>query len=139
MKWINHDENEKSIEAILRALIRHEHNAEIEPIDPNSQFIIKSFVDYVATEFSEYNGFNVVGEASVSIENEKYIIKRFSNNMIRLFDESGEPLNVEVLPILRKINNEKHLGIDIDHSPGKAKNTQILGREIINELNKRKL
>lgn len=145
LKWINHNDNKKSIEAILRQLIKYEHNAEIEPIDPNTQFIIKSFVDYIATEFSKkeygkknfsFNGFDVVGEAYASIENEKYLIKRFSNNMIRLFDKDENLLNTEVKPVLRKINETYNLGIDLYHGTGKTKNTQILGREIINELNK---
>ena len=145
LKWINHDENDKSIEAILRKLIKHEQNAEIEPIDPNTQFIIKSFVDYIATEFSQkengkknysYNGFDVVGEVCASIENKKYRIKRFSNNMIRLFDERENLLEIDVKPILREINEKYKLGVNLYHSTRKKKNTQVLGKEIINELKK---
>jgi len=143
LKWINHKEREKSIEAKLRELIKYEHFAEIEPIDPNSQFIIKSFVDYIATIFTEkergkmnfsYNGFDVVSEAKVIIENETYLIKRFSNNMIRLFDENENLLNVNVKSILREINNKYKLGIDLKHSNGEFKNTQVLGKEIIAKL-----
>lgn len=144
LKWVNHYDNEISIEASLRNLIRLEHNAEIEPIDPNTQFIIKSFVDYLATEFSQrengrknysYNGFNVVGVAQALIGNTTYIVKRFSNNMIRLFDLDENLLEIDVKPILVEINTSYGLNIDLYHSTGKAKNTQILGREIINKLN----
>jgi len=144
LRWINYKDNNKSIEAVLRELIKYEQDAEIEPIDPNTQFIIKSFIDYIATEFSgnengrknfSYYGFDVVGEASASVGNKNYLIKRFSNNMIRLFDEQEKLLNIEVKPILRKINDEYHFEINLYHSTGKAKNTQILGREIINKLN----
>jgi hypothetical protein len=144
LKWLNHSDNETSIEAILRNLIKHEHNAEIEPIDPNTQFIIKSFVDYLATEFAQkgngkknysYKGFDVIGVAQASLGKETYTIKRFSNNMIRLFDKNDDLLEIDVKPILREINNSYGFDIDLDHSTGKAKNTQILGREIITKLN----
>ena len=39
LKWVNHSDNENSIESILRNLIKHEQNSDIEPIDPNTQFI----------------------------------------------------------------------------------------------------
>jgi hypothetical protein len=144
LKWLNHTDNEISIEAVLRNLIKHEHNAEIEPIDPNTQFIIKSFVDYLATEFAQkengkknysYKGFDVVGIAQTSLGKNKYTIKRFSNNMVRLFDENDELLEIDVRPILREINSKYGFDIDLYHSTGKAKNTQIFGREIINKLN----
>lgn len=144
LKWLNHSDNEISIEAILRKLIKHEHNAEIEPIDPNTQFIIKSFVDYLATEFAQrknskknynYKGFDVIATAQASLGKDTYTIKRFSNNMIRLFDKSDDLLNINVKPILRKINTTYKFDINLYHSTGKAKNTQILGREVINELN----
>ena len=84
-------------------------------------------------------GFDVVGFASASIGNKKYLIKRFTNNMIRLFDETENPLNMDVRPVLLKINDKYKLGIELSHSTGREKNTQILGKEIINELNKNKL
>jgi hypothetical protein len=146
LKWVNHSDSENSIEAILRHMIKHEQNAEIEPIDSNTQFIIKSFVHYLATEFSQkesgkknysYKGFDVVGIAQVSVGKTKYTIKRFSNNMIRLFDKDDNLIEVEVKPILRKINSIHRLKIELYRSKGKLKNTQILGREIINKLNEK--
>ncbi len=145
LKWLNNNNDNSSIEAILRQLIKYEQNAEIEPIDPNTQFIIKSFIDYLATEFSikengkknySYKGFEVIGIANAEIDKTEYCIKRFSNNMIRLFDMEDNILEIEVKPILRKINEEYKLGIELFHSTGKSKNTQILGREIINKLKK---
>ena len=51
LKWVNHKQADNSIESTLRNLIVHEQNAEIQPIDMNTQFIIKSFIDYIASEF----------------------------------------------------------------------------------------
>ncbi len=147
LHWTNYETN-NSIEAILRQLIKAELNAEIEPIDPNTLFIIKSFIDYLATEFSKkeigrknfsFKGFDEKGKILVNIENEKYWIKRFSNNMIRLFDNDENLIKIEVKPILRKVIESYNLNINLHHSTGIAKNTQILGREIINSLNNTKL
>jgi hypothetical protein len=141
LKWVNHAESDKSIEAKLRELVKHEQNAEIEPIDPNTQFIIKSFVDYLATEFSEkergkmgfsVNGFDVVEQAEVIVENLSFTIKMYENNMIRLFDADDNMLNTKVKPFLRRINEEYNLEIGLE-----SKNTQILGKEIIIALNKK--
>ncbi len=130
LKWINHSDDAFSIESILRQLIQHEHNAEIEPIDPNTQFIIKSFIDYIASEFSpkengkmnfNYKGFQTVDDAYAVIDETEYYIKRFSNNMIRLFDNENNLLNIEVKPVLRNINEKYKLGIGLNDSTGKAK------------------
>ena len=143
LKWTNHLDNKDSIEDTLRKLIIHEQNAEIEPIDPNTQFIFKSFIDYVSTELSykergtknfSYKGFDEVGKANFELDGKEYSLKRFSNHMIRLFDKNDNLLEVQVKPILRKINDKYELDINLLHSTGVDKNTQILGREIINKL-----
>lgn len=143
LKWTNHIDTDNSIEATLRKLIIYEHNAEIEPIDPNTQFIFKSFIDYISTELSykesgkknfNYKGFDEVGMAIAELDGLQYYIKKFSNNMIRLFDENYNLMEVDVKPILRKINEKYKLGIELLHTTGAAKNTQILGSEIINKL-----
>lgn len=143
LKWVNHTDNSKSIEAVSKKLIKYEQNADIQPINPNTQFIIKSFIDYLATEFAlkeigkrnnSYLGFDVIDSVETYMDNKTYIIKRFSNNMIRVFDKKDNLLEIEVKPFLRTINNTYKLGIDLLHSTGKAKNTQVLGREIITKL-----
>ena len=141
LKWTNHVENDVSIEAILREVIKYEHKAEIEPIDLNTQFIIKSFIDYLATEFSKkerskmnysVDGFDVVLHAEVNIDNKTYTIKKFENKMIRVFDYSDELLDIPVKPFLRKINKKYNLCIEEER-----KNTQVLGEEYIVALNKK--
>ncbi len=146
LKWTNHIEKEQSIEASLRKLIKYEQNAEIEPIDPNTQFIIKSFIDYIATEFSyresgkrnmSFKGFDEVGKAYAEIRESIYYIKRFSNNMIRIFDKNDNLMEIEVMPILKEINKKYNLRINLNHPTGYAKNTQVLGKDIINGLKER--
>ncbi len=55
--------------------------------------------------------------------------------MIRVFDEDDNVLEIEVLPLLKKINDLRFLNIPIKHSSGTAKNTQVFGREVIKGLN----
>jgi hypothetical protein len=141
LKWTNHVKCNESIEAILREVIKYEHKAEIEPIDLNTQFIIKSFIDYLATEFSKkerskmnysVSGFEVVASAEINIDNNDYTIKKFENKMIRIFDNEDELLYIPVKPFLRKINIEYKLGIEEE-----GKNTQVSGEEYIVALNKK--
>ncbi|SFH40940.1 PD-(D/E)XK nuclease family protein [Pontibacter chinhatensis] len=144
LRWTSHTERDNSVEASLRQLIRHEMVAEITPINLNTQFIIKSFMDYIATEFSQkgtgvknysFNGFDEVASASFTLNGENYVLKRFGNNMVRVFNEDDEVLDTPVKPLLREVNDAYGFNIDLYHSTGIAKNTQIFGREIINALN----
>jgi len=145
LKWTNTSAPDNSVAAILRRLIKYEHEAEIQPIDPNTQYIIKSFIDYILTEYSQksgqknrsYNGFEVASYATFILDNKKYVLKRFENNMVRLFNDDDDLMEIEVLPVLRAANKVLGLGVDINHSTGKVKNTQVFGKDIINALNRR--
>ncbi|HEY4064162.1 MAG TPA: hypothetical protein VGM30_19785 [Puia sp.] len=144
LKWTNAKEANNSIEAILRKLIKNEHEAEIQPIDPNTQFIVKSFIDYMLSEYSQkeggqrnqsFNGFAVVSAANYVIDGRIYFLRRFENNMVRIFDVNDSLLELDVKPVLRKLNELYHLGVTLDFPGGRKKNTQHLGRDIINALN----
>ncbi len=146
LKWVNHSTPEKSIESTLRQLIISDQKAEIEPIDPNTKFILKSFIDYIANEFMKrtkgkknhsYKGFEEVDAAFYCLKEKNYYIKRYSNKMIRLFDKDGDLLEMDVKPILREIIKEYSLNIELKLTTGRNKNTRSLGREIINELKKK--
>ena len=142
-KW--ETDKESSMVDLFRHLIELENNSEISPIDNNTQYIIKSFIDYIGTELSikeKTNNFSIAGskvveETQFEINNEKYFLKRFDNKMIRLFDLNNEMTNQPVKPILRKIITKYNLDVDLERKPGKRKNTQILGRDVIREMNKR--
>ena len=57
--------------------------------------------------------------------------------MIRIFDANNELTNQAVKPILREIISEYELGVELERKPGKRKNTQVLGRDVIKALKKR--
>lgn len=139
-KW--ETEKETSMIDLFTQLIKLENKSEISPIESNTQYIIKSFIDYISTELSikertnnfSIAGSNVVEEVEVEIDGEKYFLKRFDNKMIRLFDSNYEMTNQPVKPILRKIISEYKLDVDLERKPGKRKNTQMLGRDVIREI-----
>ena len=148
LKWTNFEKPQESIESILRKLVVAEHNAEIAPIDPNTQYIIKSFIDYLYSNFSkietktraklEFNDTDVVDIANFTLNNKFYYIKRFANKSILIFDENDIRINESVKPILREINEYHKLGVDLYHSTGADKNTRVLGKDIIIHLNEKK-
>ncbi|MES2776811.1 MAG: PD-(D/E)XK nuclease family protein [Bacteroidota bacterium] len=144
IRWTNRQDANNSVEATLRKLLVAEQHAEIQPINPNSQFIIKSFVDYIVTEYSNsglgrknfsLNGAEEIDAAKAVLGSANYTLKRYDNHMIRIFDSEDNLLEIEVRPILRKINEVYKLGIDYNHVTGTEKNTQVYGREIIKALN----
>jgi hypothetical protein len=143
LKW--EKENESSIIDIFRKLIKLENNSEIPPIDTNTQYILKSFIDYISTELSikgksiNYSvaGSQVAEQAEYELNDKKYYLKRFDNKMIRIFNEDNEIVDEPVKPILRKIIKKYKLDVNLERKSGERKNTQILGRDVIRELNNR--
>jgi hypothetical protein len=143
LKW--ETDNGNSIIDVFRKLIKLESNSEIPPIDNNTQYILKSFIDYISTELSikeksiNYSiaGSQVVEQTQFEINNKKYSLKRFDNKMIRIFNANDEITDEPVKPILRKIIEIYKLDVDLERKPGKRKNTQTLGRDVIREMNNR--
>lgn len=143
LKWSEKLLNSESIENNIKKLLILENNADIPPIQDNSKFILKSFVDYIGTELSlqdksmnfSVSGFEVIDSTEVKLGSEILNIKRYENNMIRIFDFEENMLNTQVKPILKRINNEKNLCISLKHENGIDKNTQTLGKEIIMKIN----
>ena len=145
LKWTSQHDSENTIEAALRNLLVLEQHAQIQPINPNTEFILKSFIDYVVTEFSNsstgernfnFNGSDEVEKAEVKIDGKLHILRRYENKMVRIFDEHDNVLELEVLPLLRRINEEYKLSIERFHSKGtNPKNTQVFGKEVIGAIN----
>jgi hypothetical protein len=145
IKWTNKKEKEQCVEGVLRRLLILEQQAEIQPINPNTQFILKSFIDYIVTEFSNsatggrnfsFNGSNEVEKTSVSFNGDSFTLRRYENKMIRVFDGKDEVVDMEVLPFLKQLNEKFKLGVEINHSTGTPKNTQVFGREVIGAMNR---
>lgn len=78
----------------------------------------------------------VAEQAVFEIDNQHYFLKRFNNQVIRIFNSNNVMLDITVKPILRDIIKRYNLNIDLYLKSGVIKNTQILGKEIIETLNK---
>ncbi len=140
IKW--HSENETSMVDIFKTLIELENKSNISPIDQNVLYIIKSFIDYIATNLSKTEklssfsiaGSEVVEAAPVELDGMNFTLNRYDNNAIRLFDSENEIVDKQIKPILRELIAKYKLGIVLERKPGKMKNTRRLGREVIREL-----
>lgn len=142
LKWETTDE--KSLIELFKTLIQLENKGEISPIENNTQYILKSFIDYISTELSSndrkgiYNysiaGAEVVSQCEFTRNNKQYFLKRYDNKMIRIFDDENTLQQGLVKPILREIIKTYDLDVSLNNKPGVKKvkkNTQILGRDVI--------
>jgi len=143
-KW--ETQSEKSLVEIFKTLIQLENNGEIAPIENNTLYILKSFIDFISTELGKkdkrgnYNysiaGAEVIDQCEFFREGKLYLLKRYENKMIRIFNEDNVIQDVPVKPILREIIENYDLNIPLERKSGKLKNTQELGKDVITEINK---
>jgi uncharacterized protein YlaI len=134
--WIKWSNNDNSVVSFLRELLELERVAMIEPFDVSLTYLIKSFIDYLEKSFSKSNSLNysVAGipekeRVLVEIDNKNYTIRRFKNEMIRIYDEEENEINTEIKNELRRINSKYNLGVVFE-----GKTTHALGRIIISKL-----
>jgi len=139
LSWTDNSLGLGSIEGIIREMINLENCLEVPPINDNSKYILKSFVEHISTELSEKtkemnystSGSNILEFATYELNDRPYFLKRFDNDMIRIYDEEDNLINGMVKPILRTLIDKYELDIDI-----KNINTRTLGKNVIRELNK---
>jgi len=76
---------------------------------------------------------NVIELATVSIKSGTYRIERYDSTSIRVYNIDSQSYET-AKPLLREINTEKELGVNLFNSRGNKKNTRSLGKDIISEL-----
>jgi CRISPR/Cas system-associated endoribonuclease Cas2 len=76
---------------------------------------------------------NVIETATVSINKGNYRIERYDTTSILVYNLDSQTYET-VKPLLREINAEKALGIDLLNSRGNSKNTRTLGKDVISKL-----
>jgi len=79
----------------------------------------------------------IVESVMVSIKNEIYRVERYDTSSIRVYNTDTEEY-LTAKPVLREINQEKSLGVDLKNSRGNNKNTRTLGKDIIVALKDQK-
>ena len=145
LRWAD-ESGENHITSLLKKLLKIEAEAEIPPINEYLRHTLKAFVIHIAENIttSQTNKRNTgkPGEIteSVLVELEfpdckkyKYRIERYESSTVRIFNLNTQEYEV-TKPLLRQINKEKKLGIDLKLSTGTKKNTRTLGKQVITEL-----
>jgi CRISPR/Cas system-associated endoribonuclease Cas2 len=75
----------------------------------------------------------VVETAYVAINKGTFRIERYDSTSIRVYNVDSESYET-AKPLLREINTEKELSVNLLNSRGNEKNTRSLGKDIISEL-----
>lgn len=76
---------------------------------------------------------NIIELANVSINRGNYRVERYDSATIQVYNVDSQVYET-AKPILREINIEKNIGVNLFNSRGNKKNTRSLGKEIISEL-----
>ncbi len=76
---------------------------------------------------------NVIETATVSINKGNYRIEYYDTTSILVYNLDSQTYET-AKPLLREINAEKALGIDLLNSRGNSKNTRTLGKDVISKL-----
>ena len=148
LKWVSRDIEEKTIFNLVQDVLTLEHQGSIPPINIETQSSLKYFNDFIWAELyphsstkrqSTINGVEQVDMIEVSIDEKQEYLDRYENNMIRFLNSEYEVVREAVLPKLRYLND--HLGLDISltTNSGVLKNTQTIGKEVINRVKERTL
>ncbi|OQX20210.1 MAG: hypothetical protein BWK80_35995 [Desulfobacteraceae bacterium IS3] len=140
LRWIEESGN-NHISALMKKLLKSESEAEISPINEYVRHTLKAFVIHIAENIiTSLTNKRIIGEPGditesvfVEISNCKYRIERYESTTVRIFNLDTREYEV-TKPLLRKINEEKKLGIALTLSTDRKKNTRTLGRQIIKEL-----
>lgn len=140
LRWIE-ENGENHIAALLKKLLKNESEAEIPPISEYVRHTLKAFIIHLSENIttswinrrSAGGQGDIVESVVVEISNCKYRIERYESTTVRIFNLDTQEYEV-TKPLLRKINKEKKLGIDLELSSGRKKNTRNLGRQVMKEL-----
>lgn len=140
IRWIEQDET-GNIYNQLKQVLRSESESDISPINEYVRHTLKAFVVHIKESISPSltsarnttQPGDIIESAFVQLSDGKYRIDRHESTTVRVFNLDTQEYEV-TKPLLRKINTERKLGIDLKSSTGREKNTRQLGRHVIKEL-----
>jgi len=144
LRWAGAEDDRQHIVALLRQLLHQETEARISPIADYIRHTIKAFIRHIQESPAGALGRTVAERAtpelgdivqivSVQLGEVLYQIERYESSTVRVFNTSTQTYEI-AKPILRRVNEEKSLGINILRANGRSKNTRTLGREVIRGL-----
>jgi len=140
LRWAE-DKGSNHISSMLKKLLKRESEAEISPFHEYLRHTLKALIIHIEENInvSPINKRNpgkpgdITKTVFVKLSDFTYRIERYESTTVRIFNLDNQEYEV-TKPILRKINNEKKLGIDLELSTGRKKNTRNLGRYVIKAL-----
>jgi hypothetical protein len=134
LKWSDFELNSNSLISIFKNFLKLEAAGEIAPIHAEQLYQIKCFIDYIELEFiykaSEVATLHVKEYAHCMIlDGTSYMIKKYDDNSVRLFDCDDNLLSIKVKPKLREMITDLELPVDLE-----SKTTNELGRDVIRAI-----
>jgi hypothetical protein len=141
--WMHWADDENTVTDILRNILKEETEVQINPITDYTKHTIKAFIRHIQETNIQYTSpEKVIHEtgkikdlAYARISSGYYRIEQYESQTIKIFNLNTQEYEV-AKPILRNVNKEKDLGINLYFSTGNLRNTRSLGKLIIEELKK---
>ncbi len=134
------EQDEDTICGLIRNILRQETEAHIDPISDYMLHTLKAFVRHIVetveapVQKTEFNIGGLIDQVVVQLSIGQYRLERYQSSSIRIFNLDKQEYQEPVTPLLRKIIQEKKLGISQQFDSGKDKNTRTLGKEIMTKL-----
>jgi PD-(D/E)XK nuclease superfamily len=144
LRWAGRGDDSQHVAALLRRLLHQESEAESAPIAEYLRHTIKAFIRHIEESPAGRVGKvsdprespergDVVQVLLVRLGDSVYQLERYESTTVRVFNIGTQKEEV-AKPILRRINEEKALGVNLYRANGTTKNTRQLGREVMREL-----
>jgi hypothetical protein len=144
LRWSGGEGEEHHVVGLLRHLLRQESEAVIAPVAEYLRHTLKAFIRHIeegppgsAGRAAGPRESPELGElthrVAVQLHDALYQIERYKSTSVRVLNMSREEYEV-AKPILRRVNEEKSLGIGLYFANGRKKNTRTLGWEVIRAL-----
>lgn len=134
--WADKDSGH-SIHALIKQILINEADTKIAPINEYVRHTLKAFCvhlnDNIGIRSQPQAPGDIIESATIQISDGKYRIDRHKSTTIRIFNIDTQEIVISK-PVLRKINKELQLGINLKLSTGRDKNTRNLGKQILREL-----
>ncbi|MDZ5781900.1 PD-(D/E)XK nuclease family protein [Marinococcus luteus] len=131
-----------SIVSLIRLMLEKEARGEIEPISEYVRHTLKAFIRHIMdsqkalikTPNSTADPGSLRQEVTVTSAGTRYQIQQFQSGMIIVYNADLQEKEI-AKPVLRQINQEYDLGVELYSPSGKKKKTPQLGRDVLKALN----
>lgn len=131
-----------SIVSLIRLILEKEARGEIEPISEYVRHTLKAFIRHIldsqkTTAKRSRNPAepgSLRQEVTVTSGGTKYLIQQYDSGTIIVYNADLQEKEI-AKPVLRQINQELGLDVDLYRSSGKKKKTPQLGRDVLKALN----